>query len=354
MPTGPKIAAITLVVILAAAGLYYAFVAPSTPAPSRAGVGASEPATAAPSPANGIGSQSPGTIPSVGAAPSPATSTPAIGALTGTPAPTGGLGTGGLNGLPPRGEQPGFTPGSLGAADPGKGDLPATARPALGGNAGGSLNGLPAGGLNARPIGPTQPSTPAAVTTPALGGNPGMAPSSPAPAPASGGPRPVAPERPTTVGSTGGASSTEQIHVVASGDTMSGIAKRYLGKESAWNAIAKANPNVDPTAMKVGTRLRIPAADGTSSAAGTGSTAGSTASNSASGSSSSPSSASSGSSHTVAAGDTLSSISRKHYGDGKYWEKIYEANKSSIGSDPARLRVGQRLTLPKIDGASAR
>jgi len=197
------------------------------------------------------------------------------------------------------------------------------------------MNGLPAGGLSARPIGPTQPTSPAAGSTPSP-----VSPVTPS-NPDSNGPRPIAPERPGTAAPTAGGASGEQVHVVASGDTMSGIAKRYLGKESAWNAIAKANPNVDPTAMKVGTRLRIPAGDSTTSGAAPAAT--STTAN-----------ASGGSFHTVAAGDTLSSISRKHYGDGKHWEKIYEANKGAIGSDPARLKVGQRLTLPKIDGASAR
>ena len=336
MPNGPKIAAITLVVILAAAGLYYAFIAPSTPSPSRAGAGASEPAAAAPAARNGLGSQSPTTIPSVGAAPSPATSTPAIGALTGNPTPTTGLGG---NGLAQRPEQPGFVPGSLGAADSGKGDLPPTARPSVGGTQGGSMNGLPAGGLSARPIGPTQPTSPAAGQSPA-------APATPT-SPDLNGPRPVAPERPGTPAPTAGGTSGEQVHVVASGDTMSGIAKRYLGKESAWNAIAKANPNVDPTAMKVGTRLRIPAADSTGSGGGAASGTTPAATNTTEG-------ASGGNLHTVVAGDTLSSISRKHYGDGKHWEKIYEANKNAIGSDPARLKVGQRLTLPKLEGASAR
>lgn len=335
MPNGPKIAAITLVVILAAAGLYYAFVAPSTPAPSRAGAGASQPAAAAPAPTNGLGSQTPTTIPSVGAAPSAATSTPAIGALTGNPAPTTGLGGNGLgaSGVAPRPEQPAFAPGSLGAADAGKGDLPSTPRPSMGGNQGGSMNGLPAGGLSARPIGPTQPAGPAA---PATASNPDL-----------DGPWSVAPLRPSTPAPTVGGTSGEQVHVIASGDTMSGIAKRYLGKESAWNAIAKANPNVDPTAMKVGTRLRIPAAD--SAASG-----GSAASSTAPAATNTTASTAGGNFHTVASGDTLSSISRKHFGDGKHWEKIYEANKSAIGSDPARLKVGQRLTLPKIDGASAR
>lgn len=341
MSNGPKIAAISLVVILAAAGLYYAFVAPASPTPARTGAGSSEPAAAAPASANGLGatglgSQTPTTIPSVGAAPSAATSTPAIGALTGTPTPTNGLGA---NGLGPRGEQPGFAPGSLGAAGTGKGDLPSTARPSIGGAADGTRNGLPAGGLTARPIGPTQPP----VSTPPSA-DPLTSPSNPS-GPSIGGPRPLNPERPSIPASGSTAPAGEQFHVVASGDTMSGIAKRYLGKESAWNAIAKANPNVDPTAMKVGTRIRIPAGDAAASSA-TGS--------SASAPSGTTTASASAAVHTVAAGDTLSSIARKHYGDGKHWERIYEANKSAIGSDPARLKVGQRLTLPKIDGVATR
>ena len=49
---------------------------------------------------------------------------------------------------------------------------------------------------------------------------------------------------------------------------------------------------------------------------------------------------------TVQAGDTLIKIARKHYGSEARWEDIYEANKSAIGSDPADLKVGMKLTLP--------
>jgi len=361
MPTGTKIAALTLVAILAAAGLYYAFVAPSTPASGRAAAPEASPTAPAPATTNGLGSQSPTTlrpaVPSVGAGPSASTTTPAIGALAGSPAPTGSPAG---SGAAPRADQPGFNPGSLGAAGTGKGDLP-DGRPT--GLSGGTINGLPARSLTATPIGPSQPTAPQA--------SPGNAET---PAPGSDGPRPVTPARATPgVGAasaaSGAASGQEQVHVVASGDTLSSIAKRYLGKESAWTAIARANPGVDPTAMRVGTRLRIPAADaaGTTAAAstpaaantgssttGSSTTGSSTTGSSTTGSSttgpSRPATASGGAttSHTVVAGDTLSSIARKHFGDGKYWEEIYAANKATIGSDPAVLKVGQRLTLPAI------
>jgi len=52
--------------------------------------------------------------------------------------------------------------------------------------------------------------------------------------------------------------------------------------------------------------------------------------------------------YTVQAGDTLSSIAQKFYGDGnkQSWRKIYDANKAVIGPDPNQLKVGMILTIP--------
>lgn len=47
--------------------------------------------------------------------------------------------------------------------------------------------------------------------------------------------------------------------------------------------------------------------------------------------------------YTVKKGDTLYSIARSHYGDGKQWKKIVDANP---GLDPAKLKVGQSIQLP--------
>lgn len=49
--------------------------------------------------------------------------------------------------------------------------------------------------------------------------------------------------------------------------------------------------------------------------------------------------------YTVVAGDTLTKIAAKFYGDGESWEPIYEANKNSLSS-PSSLRVGQTLVIP--------
>lgn len=60
-------------------------------------------------------------------------------------------------------------------------------------------------------------------------------------------------------------------------------------------------------------------------------------------SSSSSSSGSSSKTYTVKRGDTLSGIGSKY---GISWQKIYNANKSIIGSNPNRIYPGQTLTIP--------
>ncbi len=50
--------------------------------------------------------------------------------------------------------------------------------------------------------------------------------------------------------------------------------------------------------------------------------------------------------YAVKAGDTLTSIAKKFYGDGAEYLKIYEANKDLIGDSPDNLKVGQELKIP--------
>ena len=47
--------------------------------------------------------------------------------------------------------------------------------------------------------------------------------------------------------------------------------------------------------------------------------------------------------YTVRKGDTLYSIARTRYGDGKQWHRITEANP---GLRPESLKVGQTITIP--------
>ncbi|MGW0682858.1 NlpC/P60 family protein [Streptomyces sp. NPDC002754] len=55
-----------------------------------------------------------------------------------------------------------------------------------------------------------------------------------------------------------------------------------------------------------------------------------------------------GKTYTVKAGDYLSKIA-KDQGVRGGWKALYEANKSVIGSDPNRLKVGQKLVIPNPD-----
>jgi 5'-nucleotidase len=50
-----------------------------------------------------------------------------------------------------------------------------------------------------------------------------------------------------------------------------------------------------------------------------------------------------GTSYTIKRGDTLYSIARAHYGDGKQYKKIMAANP---GLTPTHMKVGQVITLP--------
>ena len=155
---------------------------------------------------------------------------------------------------------------------------------------------------------------------------------------------PATPATPTTTATkTSVASpSAATVHVVVEGDTLTSIAKQYWGTSQGWENIVKANPGLTPTNLKIGAKLNIPAKDSpivktvaTSTASGTTVAGG-------------------GQEYEVVSGDTLSQISNKVYGDSKHWNLIYEANKKSIGEDPAALVVGTKLTIPAKPGSSAK
>ena len=52
--------------------------------------------------------------------------------------------------------------------------------------------------------------------------------------------------------------------------------------------------------------------------------------------------------HTVEKGDTLSKISKKHYGDPNKYPVIFEANKPML-QDPDKIYPGQVLRIPNLD-----
>ncbi len=52
--------------------------------------------------------------------------------------------------------------------------------------------------------------------------------------------------------------------------------------------------------------------------------------------------------HTVVAGDTLSKIAKKYYGDANKYPKIFEANKPML-KDPDKIYPGQVLRIPPLE-----
>jgi len=128
---------------------------------------------------------------------------------------------------------------------------------------------------------------------------------------------------------------------VKEGETIQQLAQWYYGNASHARLILQANPQItNPTAIPAGTRLVIPEspgaevvgarrADSPRDAASPGNAA-----------------AAGGRSYVVRDGDSLYAIAQNQLGSGPRWKEIYELNKSIIGSDPARLKVGTSLRLP--------
>ena len=54
--------------------------------------------------------------------------------------------------------------------------------------------------------------------------------------------------------------------------------------------------------------------------------------------------------YKIKGGDTLSGIADSQYQDARKWSAIFNANRDQIGDSPNKIRVGQRLNLPCING----
>lgn len=193
------------------------------------------------------------------------------------------------------------------------------------------LEALRAGVLGTATISPARfvASTPAPaagllLTSPTIT-TPGPA----APIPTNSPAAPAATPEPASAGST--------TYTVRTGDTLSSIAERTYGSESRWTLILGANPGLDPDRLQVGQVLRLPDA----SAAARPATVVGAGVGPATSATPTP-----GATYRVGSGDTLSHIAQRAYGSAKYWELIYEANRSVIGSSPADLSVGMTLRIP--------
>lgn len=204
----------------------------------------------------------------------------------------------------------------------------------------------PAAGLQIRPTSPTL-ATPPATEPSAPGvrvpGDPLRAltdGSTVPPAPANATPETSA--TPTPVPETP-KPQEPKLHVVQSGETIQKIAKVYYPSSvaRATDAILKANPTVDASRMRVGTKLVVPPL-GTSASVAPAVPDARPSSGTSSSSGVQP-----GASYTVRSGDTLASIARRAYGRSDRWHEIWIANFDAVGDDVDHPRAGTRLSIPR-------
>lgn len=121
----------------------------------------------------------------------------------------------------------------------------------------------------------------------------------------------------------------DTTYVVQPGDTFSSIAEKHYGNESHWFDIAQSNPTIDPTRLRVGQELRLPAIlaiplrdevippgpEGVKS-------------------------------YTIRPGDSLSTVAEKFYGDPTLWRTIYNFNRDKIGANPNAIQAGMVVKVP--------
>ncbi|MCH2141795.1 MAG: LysM peptidoglycan-binding domain-containing protein [Phycisphaerales bacterium] len=154
------------------------------------------------------------------------------------------------------------------------------------------------------------------------------------PIPAQHAPAPLDPARAVhTVAATDQPASSvgPRRYTIKPGDTLSEIAWSELGSAQLWTMIVEANPGLDPNRLRVGGTVRIPALRATP--------ASTTAAKSAN-------SLTSGRTHTVAAGDSLSSVAIAYYENADRWHDVYMANATLLQGDPDRLQLGMVLVIP--------
>lgn len=142
-------------------------------------------------------------------------------------------------------------------------------------------------------------------------------------------PTPIGPTRPE-------ASATARTHKVAKGETLSSIAKHVYGSERYYLAIEKANPGIEPSRLREGQTINLPDPESVKSQSAAPEKP----------SASAEKHAASDTEYVVKKGDNLHDIALKRLGSAALANDIYELNKSAIGNDSAKLKIGQVLKLP--------
>ncbi|TXR56430.1 LysM peptidoglycan-binding domain-containing protein [Quadrisphaera setariae] len=136
----------------------------------------------------------------------------------------------------------------------------------------------------------------------------------------------------TTATSTREPASGGATYVVASGDTLTGIARAF-GTPGGWPQLYAANRDAIgpwPDRLRPGTQLLLSGAPPVAQ----------------------PADQSAQAAYAVARGDSLRSVAARLGVEGG-WPALYAANRDAVGPDPDRLAVGTRLVLPASSAAGA-
>lgn len=133
-----------------------------------------------------------------------------------------------------------------------------------------------------------------------------------------------------------------RTHTVKSGDTFSTLSATYYGHTRYHAVISKANPGVDSSHLQIGQVLQIPAYEPKAATARTAAAPAPERTIDAA------------RQYRVQAGDTLHRISIKLYGSPKNSDALYDLNKTTIGSNPNKLKLGMVLQLPAAPTATQR
>ncbi len=119
-----------------------------------------------------------------------------------------------------------------------------------------------------------------------------------------------------------------RTHVVKQYETLEEISLHYLGKRHLWRQILALNPDVRPTTLRPGTKLKIPPRQTSKAAAGAR-----------------PRTV------RVRRGDSPGLISQRLFGTTKYADEIMRLNNIR---DPRTLQIGAVLKVPQVDVSKAK
>ena len=136
-------------------------------------------------------------------------------------------------------------------------------------------------------------------------------------------------------------------HKVMKGETFSTIAATAYGSPNLYAYILRANPNVDPTKLKLGMDINIPDLSEVKGSEKTNDKNAEKSMSAGTGAHKIEPAIDPKTEYRIQSGDSLHKISIKLYGKIDRVQKIYELNKAAIGDNPAKLKLGQVLKLPQ-------